>query len=291
MTQQDPFDFLEQVLDAFIDRARGELEHRLKSWRVDLAKKEIHEVLGALLARQVSLATQLARCPSIWNDHVAPLVLRAMADVYISLIWITKDPVDRAQKFILYGLGQVKLQIEHRRAEFAGGEPSEVEKAAIEATEAWVNAQRLIYLTEVKLGSWSGVSTREMAEQAECLDFYNLVYTPFSACTHSMWHHVAKYNLRECANPLHQYHQVPYDPDFRPDAHYLYLAGKYLQKALATFDEWAGIAPPTVTAFGELSSGLDRLSGFIEERERSAKEIGDEGGGQETGLAEPHQGG
>jgi hypothetical protein len=48
-----------------------------------------------------------------------------------------------------------------------------------------------------------------MAEEAGCIDFYNYVYTPFSACAHSMWHHIARYDLRECGNPLHRHHRRP----------------------------------------------------------------------------------
>ena len=39
-----------------------------------------------------------------------------MTDCYITAAWICKDRIDRAQKFILFGLGQEKLQIERRKA-------------------------------------------------------------------------------------------------------------------------------------------------------------------------------
>ena len=47
--------------------------------------------------------------------------------------------------------------------------------------------------------------------------FYDFVYTPFSAAVHNMWHHVARYNLTYCDNPLHRYHRIPIDP---PDCFY-----------------------------------------------------------------------
>jgi len=263
VSQPSARDAVEDAIDAFVERARFELDHRRQAWRVDLEKKEVHEVIGALLARQVTLATRLAQAPNLWDGHTAPLFLRAMADVYIILAWIIADPVDRARKFIHYGLGQQKLQLEHRRAEFAGREPRREEKLAIEAMEEWMNSQRLIYLTEVNLGSWSGLTTRDMADQAGCLDFYNFVYTPFSACTHSMWHHIARYNLEPCQNPLHQFHHIPRDPELHTDVYYFYLGGKYLEKILTTSDRWAGIAPPSPTAFQVLESGLDRVSQLL----------------------------
>ena len=81
-----------------------------------------------------------------------------------------------------------------------------------------------------------------MAEEADCLDFYNYVYTPFSACTHSMWHHIARYNLVQCVNPLHRFHAVPVAIDDTPaDLEMVYLAGKYLQKTFAAFDKETGV--------------------------------------------------
>jgi len=108
-----------------------------------------------------------------------------MADVYITLAWILKAPDERARKFILYGLGQEKLQLEHRKTQIADRKPTPEEQLMIDASKAWINSQRFTFLTEVNLGSWSGLPTREMADQAGCLDFYNYVYMPFSARAHS----------------------------------------------------------------------------------------------------------
>ena len=217
-------------------------------------------MVGALLARQVTLASQMAQCPPIWNSHIAPIILRAMADVFISLAWVLKDPLDRSRKFIMYGLGQAVLQLEHRKSQIVDREPTSKEKKLIEASEAWINSQRFSFLTEVNVGSWSGIPTRQMAEEAECLDFYNYVYNPFSACSHSMWHHVARYNLRQCANPLHQYHQVPEDPDLPTDPYNFYLAAKYLKKTFHAFDEKFSIQVDAPSAYEHLCEGIDKLS-------------------------------
>src|SRR3546814_6322126 len=75
-----------------------------------------------------------------------------------------------------------------------------------------------------------------MAEEAGCIDFYNYVYTPFSACAHSMWHHIARYDLGECGNPLHRHHRRPTSEASSPDIHYLTLAAKYWSKTLGIFD-------------------------------------------------------
>ena len=109
MSEESDFGQIEQIIRTFIEQSRIELKERWEKWTIDLAKNEVHEVVGALLARQVTLARQMAECPPIWNGHIAPLILRAMTDVYISLAWVLNDPVDRSRKFVVYGLGQAKL--------------------------------------------------------------------------------------------------------------------------------------------------------------------------------------
>lgn len=249
---------LERLVEKFQAKAKLELTQRLERWPIDLSRNEVHEVIGALLARQVTLACQIAGAPSVWNGHSAPLFLRAMADVHIIAAWIFKDPVERSKQFILYGLGQQKLQVEHRRAHL-GRDAADEEKKAIEALEGWINQQRAVWLVEVNVGNLAGKKTRDMAMEADCLDFYNLVYSPFSACAHSMWHHVAVYNLRECDNPLHGGHSVAYIPELPSDLHYFYLGAKYLQKTLAEFDTFAGTQAPSPSAFEFLCDALSEL--------------------------------
>jgi hypothetical protein len=72
-----------------------------------------------------------------------------------------------------------------------------------------------------------------------------------------MWHHIARYNLIQCSNPLHQYHWVPQDRALGIDPNYLYLAAKYLQKAFATFDETLGIVLQGPSAFEKLCDALE----------------------------------
>jgi hypothetical protein len=86
-----------------------------------------------------------------------------------------------------------------------------------DAMQSWIDGQRVSFLLDVDPGKWAGLTVRQMAIEAECLDFYNLVYTPFSTCAHSMWHHVARYNLVSCGNPLHRYHRRPTSSQLEPD--------------------------------------------------------------------------
>jgi Family of unknown function (DUF5677) len=256
---------LQEAAEQFVTRARDEFNERTKNWPVDLTQGEVHEVIGSLLARQLTLATQLAYCPAIWTHDIAPLVLRAMADVYITIAWVLPLPQERSKKFIHYGLGQAKLQLEHRRADLEAREAKPGEQERIADMENWIDGQRATFLTDVNLGSWSGISTRSMAEEAGCLDFYNYVYAPFSACAHSMWHHVAIHNLKTCRNPLHRFHAVPHIGDGMLDWYYLYLAGKYLQKTFATFDEHIGTKIEAPSAFALLCARLEATNEPVED--------------------------
>ncbi|MCA3078697.1 MAG: hypothetical protein ING71_07920 [Rhodocyclaceae bacterium] len=229
-------DELSKLVKGYCERVRADFENRLSQWPFDMAQNQSREVIGALLSRQTTLARQMALSPGIWNGHAAPLILRAMADVHITLAWILTSPSERAEQFILYGLGQQKLELEHRKAQMTGRDPESGESELVEALENWLNRQRAEFLTEVNLGSWSGKNTRQMAEEAGCIDFYNYVYSPFSACVHSAWHHIARYNLIDCDNPLHGMHRVPQLIAVDSDPHYLYLAAKFNQKSLSAFD-------------------------------------------------------
>jgi hypothetical protein len=253
-------------VENYIEMVRVELAERWENWSLDLVRREMYEVIGALLARQVTLATQFARAPSMWNEHIAPLILRTMTDTYITLAWIFCDPEDRTQKFILHGLGQQKLHMEHLKANLeAQGDDAE-ENPLIQAIEVWINSQQYTFLTEVNLGSWSGIDTRKMAQEAGCIDLYNYAYAPFSAATHSMWHHISRFNLMRCPNPLHGYHKVPIDPQFSGiDPDYLYRAAKYVDKSFRLFDEKTSVKITAPSAFQTLIEALQQFYGDDEE--------------------------
>lgn len=228
-------DELIKIISEYTEIARKELSYRWEHFNIKFENYEIYQVIGALMARQVTLATQIASAPTIWNSHIAPMMHRAMADVYITFAWILKDPLDRSRKYISYGLGQNKLILEHRKSKHKEGNTTD--QAIIESYENWANSQRFTFLTDVDLGSWSGITTRKMAEEAECLDFYNYVYITFSPASHSMWNHVGRFNVIHCMNPLHRFHLVPIDPDIENDIYNFFLSAKYLEKTFHAFDK------------------------------------------------------
>jgi Family of unknown function (DUF5677) len=235
--EEEPEHELEKTVVAFRNGSKEELYDRLRLWKLNLDVLEFHEVVSALLARQVTLAADLARAPQIWTPHAAPLFLRAMADVYITLAWIFENPSERTKRFIEDGMGAAKLQIAHLKNEQKqlGNSDPRVEKM-IRFWEDWLSSHRVPDLVEVNLGSWSGTTTRKMAEEAGCLDFYNYVYQPFSSAVHSSWQHLDTINLVHCLNPTHRFHKLAISIDIEPSVHWPILAAKYLKKAFDLFD-------------------------------------------------------
>lgn len=252
-------DQLLPVLQKYVQEVEKELDTRWESWSIDLSHAEKYEVIGALLARMVTLATELAVSPQIWNEHIAPVLLRTMVDAYITLAWIFNDPLERSRKFLLYGLGQAKLSNEHRKAQLLADGIDPQNDPVVKATEGWINSQRYLFLTEVNLGNWAGINTRKMAEEAGCIDLYNYVYTSFSAATHNMWHHIGRYNLKACLNPLHGLHYVPVDYQLPSHITYLRLAAKYTDKAFKLFNEKTGIKPMSPTSYEILLAELKTI--------------------------------
>ncbi|MGZ8842164.1 MAG: DUF5677 domain-containing protein [Pyrinomonadaceae bacterium] len=249
------------VLRNYVRMAKDEVSARWKNWHEDLSCREMYEVVGGLLARQTTLATRMALGMNMWNEHIGPLVLRSMADAYITLAWIVDDPVDRSRKFVLYGLGQEKLQVEHLKARLKAENQNPDDSSEVKNRERWIDAQQFGFLTEVNIGSWSGIDTRSMAEQANCLDFYNYSFQPFSSGTHNTWNHIGKYNLIVCPNPLHRYHAMPIVRRLPPSLYFPLEAASYADRAFKLFDRKFPNAAAPPSAYDQL---VDRISNLGE---------------------------
>lgn len=260
-------DDLKLLLNNYKKNIEEDLKDRWNNWEKDLSIPEKFEVIGGLMSRQVTIALNFMTCSSIWNGHIAPIIMRSLVDNYINFAWIMGDPLERARKFIYFGLGQAKLQLEHRKAEIINREPDEKEKLTIEGIESWKNQQRFTFLTEVSLKSWAEINVRQMAEEADCIDLYNYVYQPFSSAAHNMWNHIARYNLIESDNPLHKFFRKPAIYKFPPDVHYLELTAKYVDKMFRLFDQKIGYKPIRDYSFDIFLREFDELE------ERISKEL------------------
>jgi hypothetical protein len=237
MTQNEINKRVSKIIERFSANVSNELIIIWNDLDIDLTKKEIYEVLTGLIARQITLATHFMKCPNLWTGDLGPIILRSMIDNYINFAWIIKEPLERSRKYILYGLGQEKLIIEHRKNEIISEGSDPKDDILVKYSEAWMNSQRFSFFTEVNIGSWSGISVREMAEQANCLDFYNYSYLPFSSVVHNMWNHINRYNLKTSENPLHKFLLIPKLPEVRIIIEFIEIAARYVDKMLQTYDE------------------------------------------------------
>ena len=168
-------------------------------------------VLDGLLMRQVSLATKVATAPTLWYTDLCGIVLRCMAETQITLEWFNKvGEQEDYEKFIEYGLGQQKLNLEHQfkmLSEYEG-DVGNVE-VGMEEAKRMLEEQRYTFLLPVDVGSWNK-NTRKMAEEADCKQgLYDLRFSYHSGTTHGMWHALEQQNLVKCQNPLHKYHRIP----------------------------------------------------------------------------------
>jgi hypothetical protein len=247
-----------KCVNNYVENVNKDLKIRWNNWEKDLIDNNIYEVIGGILSRQSSLAIQLATNVKMWNEDIAPIILRTMADNHINLAWILVNPKEHSKKFIIHGLGQLKLELEHSKNNLT--EINDEMKEFIEREEQFINSQKYTFLTEVNLGSWSGLTTRKMAEEADLLDFYNYVYQPFSNCIHSTWAHISKHNTIVSDNPLHRLLRQPMIIEFEPNISHLNLAGKYLDKSINAFDKVFKLDIKLESTFDKLLTELNELA-------------------------------
>jgi len=258
--EEKTYEILNNTIQEYTTNVKNEFKHLWNVWEIKLSKKEIHEVIGGLIARQISLAIHFMISTNNWNNEIAPVILRSMADNYINLAWILRDPDDRVRKFIDYGLSQEKITLEYRLNQVSEDGINMGDDMVAKASTAWINFQQFHFLTVVDFGSWSGLTVYKMAEEADCKDFYNYVYTPFSAAVHNMWNHIGKHNVRMSANPLHRHLLIPTIPDLIISLEYPELAAKYVEKCLDKFHQYFGLSRCDVNAYEVLTTKFDAFN-------------------------------
>ncbi|MEI7014971.1 DUF5677 domain-containing protein [Leptospira licerasiae] len=191
------------------------------------------EVEIGLLSRMMNLTLEFLRNLNLWNYHIGSIIIRSMIDLFITAKWIAADLEDRVDKYISYGLGQEKLNIEHLRESLKLETDDERKKALedfIEKRIDFLNNEHFIFLQEVNLANWSGKGTREMAIEVGEKSLYDHAYQPFSSAVHSIWNHIIRFDLKYSQNSLNKFIRTPENMYHEPDASVLELALKYFQK-------------------------------------------------------------
>ena len=257
-TLTDPTDAFWEAIQAFVEHLATQVHSRWAVWAHGHEQRHGHEVVGGLLARQATLATEFALNPPMWNPHSAPLFLRSMVENCITIAWILKAPEERAKLFIAYGLGQENLLLEQTKADLRETGVDPENDQVIEKWELWLNAQRYTFLTEVNVGNW-GPSLREMAEEVGLIELHRQDYTRWSSTTHNMWHHIARFNLDACTNALHGHHRIPVNSRLAPDPKLLQRVAEYVDIAICSFDEATGTNVDDLSAVEVLDQELQKI--------------------------------
>jgi hypothetical protein len=238
---------------------------------INLYESELFEVLGALLSRQSNLAIKVAGNMDLWDYHAGPLFLRPMTDCFITVAWILKGGIERARKFILYGLGQEKLEIERLRSalDLQEGEDRQRMEERIKIQERWLESQHYAFLQYVDIGSWSGISTRKMAEEADCLDLYDFAYVGWSHAAHGTWNHIGKFDSFPSPEPLHKHLWQPVNFDHGRHVDVVVQATKYFDKVcVALVDEYdlgMEVEQPSLWLRGQLIELFAAMEGVAAE--------------------------
>lgn len=240
MTANESFDF-ESFIGRTLDLIDRDTRKRLKRIPLNDSARTTYAVIGGLLVRQRDLTAVLVRNSLNWNQVVAPLVHRAMAEVRITLGYLlVEDTNNRCQAYIQYSLGQEKLQIEHYEALVEDGDCSPTVSKQIESRSAWLSLQQHSWLTTVNLGAQFERPVRSIAIDANLKDLYDFNYSPFSSAVHSTWQYVGKNCVYLCQEPLHGFH---FFPEIRENTSHPFeaaVAVKNFDYTLKAIDAWLG---------------------------------------------------
>ncbi|MDH3998206.1 MAG: DUF5677 domain-containing protein [Desulfuromonadales bacterium] len=245
---------------------------------VDIHHSEFFEVIGALMSRQCTLSIKIVSNLDLWDCYSAPLFMRAMVDCYITAAWILKDPLTRAEEFIDYGLGQEKLRIEHLKTkidELENEEERDRLQQEIDIMTEWLNSQHYHFLQDVNIGSWSGTSTRKMAEEADCLSLYQFAYVPWSSAAHGSWNHIGRYDSFMAEEPLHKHIRQPFYFKHQ-EFHFVDNAVKYLNDLLVLVVSYFKLEMDTLPPKTWLASKRDELFRVLDEYQEANEAQGSE---------------
>ena len=95
MTPTEKFD---NIITNYIKNIEEDLTDRWNNWDKVLTAPEQYEVIGGLMARQITITINFLSCSSIWNGHIAPIILRSLIDSFINFAWIFEDIVSKTPK-------------------------------------------------------------------------------------------------------------------------------------------------------------------------------------------------
>jgi len=225
---------LGQFLGVIREKTISGIQLRTSRIRDTFREPDIKAVLVPILDRMTCLMDYCIGVPSAWNAHIAPITLRALAEMMLLIVWIFSDLLQRSRQFIDASILQAHndvscLEKALDERTFSSDVPilRDILKSRIESLERLFPRDRnKKHLPDL----------RTMAKSGGYLDYYRLEISEWSACVHSSWHHVGFYNLVYCKNALHRFHRLPVVAPLKCDLRYLRSAMTCCQKTLDFID-------------------------------------------------------
>lgn len=252
-------DKLKEIIQAYQNGLVKYLELWWNNLELRADNKIVLEVIGGLYSRHVSLTYKFIDDSKLWNGELGSIFLRCVCENYITTAWILKQDVnERSEKFIAHGIGLMKLQYERTLDTVSKmKKPSEFNLKYLEFQKHSINNERNEFIVDVNVGAWADIGVRQMAIEAECKDFYDFVFSPFSESIHGTWSHLIKYNLLEESDPLAMNVKKPKLIIQSPNIHYLKLAIKYTDKFISLiegkFEKKFTLSNPSIKFYSQLS--------------------------------------
>ena len=225
MRESDP-------LHEYIKIAIPAVKERISTWRSTSPDRDVYEVVGGLLARQVTLVLELASTPQIWNHHISPIILRSIIDGYIVLKWILIDAKPRSLWFIADSVRQVERRLEEAREILQNKALNNEESLLLSAYENWINfyKSRTVNAVDQRL------RIKDMAFEVGEEGLYVGPFRTMSSVVHPSWYHISMYNLEPDLPAVGVHCREPFIPESRGNYQFK-LAADYLDQTFLAFDK------------------------------------------------------
>jgi hypothetical protein len=203
--------FLMNCFGTYNDQCVGHWDRIHSAYRYDIYSPLRDEVLLGLASRIYRLTVQIVSFPVNWTEDVEQVYLRMVVESYIYYQWLkTKGSQRDFEKFYHHGLGQQKLRMEHTKAY--------LKAQGVDAHDADLSNEGLRFLKSHKMPEFVPVNIgnpldkdlRTLADEADIKEFHALVYGPTSSAVHGLYDTLDQFYLRECRNPFHCRHKIPY---------------------------------------------------------------------------------
>lgn len=242
ITNEIPKEFIEKY-PAFVEEYRENVTEcfNVRWWQItpDIHQVKKCTVVGGLMARQATLAIQMASNRGIWNKDVGSLILRSMVECHILMAWILfKDADLRCKMYIDDGVKKRGQYIEKFERYTQTEQPHSDElKDALARMKDEMEVLSAEWGTAGVSVSGTKPNVYEMAKDVGLESFYQSMYTLLSGSPHNDWMDVCGRNIELYKNPLYKGHKIPFvrRDDGETNMSFLQLSARYIT---LTYELW-----------------------------------------------------